>query len=232
MVVAVIVGSAVAEHEATLSQFDFHLDHHELYESGAMLLTALTYPYELESEESFRFFLAMCSRALWLKFAENTADWSPITVKPQYVFLNTAEVDKAFELAEKRLQQRLVAGRMALPFFIRTIDGHLELPPEIKRLSLNQMAEFVQDEAGQADASNVEQRIWRPSRPVIHFAAAAFSVGRNAERANRAISTASFLIDRAFLLEVFTAAEALAGLIEDDPTFPVDVQTLIRLPMR
>ena len=121
---------------------------------------------------------------------------------------------------------------MALPYFLRAIDGHIELPPQIKRLSLNQMAEFVQDEAGQADASNVEQRIWRPSRPVIHLATAAIFVGRASLRANRAISTASFLRDRAFLSEVVSVAETLAALIEADPTFPVNAQTLLRLPMR
>lgn len=213
-------------------EFDFRLDRDKLYECGAIVLTALTYPDELANKKSRQFFCAMCSRALWLAFADNTEDWSPITVKPQYVFQVMAEVDKAVALAEKRLQQRLVAARMALPYFLRAIDGHLELPPEIERLSLNQMAEFVQAEAGQSDASNVEQRIWRPSRPVIHLATAAIFVGRASLQANRAISTASFLRDRAFLSEVVSVAEALAALIEADLTFPVNAQTLLRLPMR
>ena len=213
-------------------KFDFRLDRDELYECGAMVLTALTYPAALASEQSLHFFLAMCARALWSAFAEDTDDWSPITVKPQYVFQDFAVVDKAVALAEKQLQQRLVAGRMALPYFLRAIDGHIELPPQIKRLSLNQMAEFVQDEAGQADPSNVEQRIWRPSRPVIHLASAALYVARESLRANRAISIASFLRDRGFLSEIVLVAEALATLIEADPTFPVKAPTLIRLPMR
>jgi hypothetical protein len=67
----------------------------------------------------------------------------------------------------------MIAARMAYPFLKEAESGKLPaLPAGLKRFSLNQMAELVLSDAGQADAENVETRIWRPSRPVIHLATA------------------------------------------------------------
>lgn len=42
----------------------------------------------------------------------------------------------------------------------------------LKRLSINELAELVRDDARYSGPENVETRIWRPSLPVIHLATA------------------------------------------------------------
>ena len=41
-------------------------------------------------------------------------DWTPITVKPQYVFRDREIIDHDVRIIEKRVAERMVAGRMAL----------------------------------------------------------------------------------------------------------------------
>jgi hypothetical protein len=41
-------------------------------------------------------------------------DWTPITVKPQYVFRDREIVDRDVRIIEKRVAERMVAGRMAV----------------------------------------------------------------------------------------------------------------------
>jgi hypothetical protein len=73
---------------------------------------------------------------------------------------------------------------MAIPYLQRSELGQAFIPPKpIERLSLNQMADFVLEDAGQSDAGNLERRYWAPSRPVIHLAAAAAVTGQALQKA-------------------------------------------------
>jgi hypothetical protein len=68
---------------------------------------------------------------------------------------------------------------MTIPFLLRADSGATPpLSQGIKRLSLNEMAAFVAEDAGQVDPINIERRVWAPSRPVIHLAAAAVMLGQ------------------------------------------------------
>jgi hypothetical protein len=168
--------------------------------------------------------------ALWLGHLENPDDWTPITVKPQYVFRDRKIIDRDVASVAKRLGERMVAGRMASAFFQKGALGHLKpLPKGIKRLSVNQMAEFVLDDSEQADAGNLKRRMWAPSRPVIHLAAAAAIVGQKRRKSGEVIGLETFLIDRAFVEEVVRLAEELEALIAKDPKFPVKADQLVRV---
>jgi hypothetical protein len=214
-----------------LLSFDLNFDRDETYECGALLLTVLACPMNLDGERSVQIHRSLCARALWLSFAAKPDDWTPISVKPQYVFQDKKVIDRDVRFTEKRLGERMIAGRMAVPFFQRANGSAPALPKAIKRLSINQMAEFVLEDAGQKDSENVEKRVWRPSRGVLHLAAAAALVGQLHSRAGRAIGTETFLQDQIFLRQVLTIAEDLAILAEGDPAFPVKAKTLIRLPL-
>ena len=123
----------------------------------------------------------------------------------------------------------MVAGRIAIPFLQHTLLGRLpSLPKEIRRLSLNQMVEFVLDDAGQAEAGNVEQRIWATSRPVIHLAAAAAIVGQQLRKSGHPLALETLLFHRWAVEAIGTLAEELAALIAKDPKFPVSPEQLIR----
>jgi hypothetical protein len=104
---------------------------------------------------------------------EAAADWavSPQSVKPIYSFQTQRDCKRNLQTLPRRLRDRMVAARMAYPFLKEAETGETpELPAGIKRLSLNQMAELVLSDIGHADPENVETRIWRPSRSVIHLA--------------------------------------------------------------
>jgi hypothetical protein len=123
----------------------------------------------------------------------------------------------------------MVPGRTAIPFFQRAELGQLKtLPKEIQRLSVNQMAEFVRDDAQQGDASNVERRIWAPSRPVIHLAAAAAIVGQKLSKSGGIIGLAAFCSTANSLKRLCDWHEELEALIAKDPKFPVKADPLVR----
>jgi len=209
--------------------FDENLKYDEVYERGAVLLTALACPQESDAARSLQLYLSLCGKALWLKHLRDPDDWTPITVKPQYVFRDYKSIDRDVGFVVKRVRERMVAGRMAIPFLQQAQLGRLpSLPKEIQRLSLNQVVEFVLDDAGQSEAGNVEQRIWATSRPVIHLAAAAAIVGQQLRKSGHPLALETLLFHRWAVEAIATSAEELAALIAKDPKFPVRPEQLIR----
>ena len=61
---------------------------------------------------------------------------------------------------------------MAMAFLREVENGVAPKLPSVKRLSINEMARMVLGDTDDSDPANVETRIWRPSRPVIHLASA------------------------------------------------------------
>ena len=130
----------------------------------------------------------------------------------------------------RRLGERLVAARMAIPFLQRAEPGQAPaLPETIKRLSLNEMAAFVLDDAGQSDAGNLERRYWAPSRPVIHLAAAAAATGQALQKAGAPLSLELLLLWRDLIEGIVQRAQAYEELIAGDPAFPVKANDLSKV---
>jgi hypothetical protein len=151
-------------------------------------------------------------------------------VKPRHVFRDAKVIDRDTKFVGKRLEKRLVAGRMAIPFLQKAELGHLpRLPSAIKRLSVNQMAEFVLNDIGQADPNNVKQRVWAPSRPVIHLAAGAAIIGQELRRKGTQTGLEYLLLCRELIEAIILRAKLLEDLIVKDPEFPVEAEKLIRV---
>lgn len=211
-------------------QFDINFEHDEVYERGASLLAVMVSAKAVDDAKSFDFYCSLCGKALWLKHLMSPDDCTPITVKPQYVFRHPDAIDRGVSYVVKRLGERMVAGRMAIPFFQRAeLERLPSLPKEIRRLSVNEMAEFVLDDARQAEAGNVKKRIWARSRPVIHLAAAAATVGQQLRMSEYLIALESFLFNRWLIEAIVNRAEQLEALIAKDPKFPVKAEQLIRV---
>jgi hypothetical protein len=210
-------------------QFDINFERDEVYECGALLLTVLVCPEDVEKSRSSEIFRSLCGHALWLRYQVEPDDWTPVTVKPQYVFRDRKIVERDLAIVVKRLGERMVAGRMAIAFFQRSLLGEAaQLPKEIKRLSVNQMAEFVLEDAGQADVGNLKRRVWAPSLPVIHLAAAAAIAAQRLLKAREMSVLERFLFDPAHVAGIVRHAEDLEAMIAADAKIPVRADQLIR----
>jgi hypothetical protein len=155
----------------TLHFIDFNcLD---VYEAGAWLVTLLMYP-DADEETQGHVRASLCTHALRVR-SEIEPDWAirPQATKPIYSLRNPHDCNRALRTLERRVRDRMVAGRMGIAFLKEALPGHpFELPPGLKRLSINQLAELVRDDTKFSDPENVETRIWRPSLPVIHLCSA------------------------------------------------------------
>jgi hypothetical protein len=210
-------------------QIDVSFTQMQVYECGAKLLALLACPAESEQAKREELYLSLCGRALWSRYLASPDDWTSITIRPHQVFRHPDRIDSDVAFVGRRFGERMVAGRMAVPFFWQAeLGDQLMLPRQIKRLSVNQMAEFVLEDAGLADPVNVESRFWRPSRPVIHLAAATAFIGQQLEKAGVPFSQETFLLNRELTECVLRKAEELETLIANDPKFPVKPDQLIR----
>lgn len=157
------------------------LDFNELeaYEAGALLLSILAYPKNDSDEKRSALHASLCSQILYARSVQDP-DWanSPQLIKPVYAFRSKAEIKKDTRKLYRLLRDRAVAGRMAMALFQEAEgDGKRPetLPEDIKKLTLDQLAVMVSKEVlgpGIEETENIEKRIWRPSLPVIHIAAA------------------------------------------------------------
>ena len=147
----------------------------EVYEIGAWLLTWLAFPGEGASEEvRGRVHASLCAYALRAKY-ETEPEWlvSPQPIKPVYALRGQLDINRDLRTLERRFRDRMIAARMAIGFLKEAVSGEVpKLPAGINRVSVNQMARLVLDDAGYTDPEDVETRIWRPSLPVIHLATA------------------------------------------------------------
>ena len=210
-------------------QFDLSFERNEVYECGAALLTILANPQEIDEERSGQLYLSLCGKALWLRRWLSPEDCTPITVKPEYVFRDPEVIDRDVAYVVKRVGERMVAGRMAIALFRKAVPGGLRtLPKDIQRPSINQLAQYVAEDAGQTEPINVERRIWARSRPVIHIAAAAAMEGQELSKRGEPVGLESFLLDQAFIEKVARLAEELETLVAQVPKFPVRPEQLIR----
>jgi hypothetical protein len=203
----------------------------EVYECGATLVALLACPAD-DKDDSRRanIHASLCRHALEFQYLSNPDDWTPKPVKLPYVFRDAKIAEREVKFAARRLGERLAAARMAIPFLQRSELGRAPaLPKAIRRLSLNQMAAFVLDDAGQSDAGNLKRRYWTPSRPVIHLAAAMLVTGLELKKAGVPLGLELLLVWRELVEAIVRRAQAYEKLIARDQAFPGKADKLIKL---
>ena len=202
-----------------------------VYECGAILLAVIAHPADdKDDDRRGDIHASLCRHAIEFQYLSDPDDWRPKPVKLPYVFRDAKIAGREVKFTARRLGERLVAARMAIPFLQRAESGKAPvLPKTIKRLSLNEMAAFVLDDAGQSDASNVERRYWAPSRPVIHLAAAMAVTGDALKKAGARLCLEHLLIWRELVEWIVQRAQAYEELIARDPAFPVKADDLIKV---
>ncbi len=214
------------------TKIEINFERDEVYECGATLLAVLAYPKVNEEHSRLaEVHSSLCGRALWMRFLNDPSNIARITVAPQYVFREQRLIDRHALFVNKRLSERIVAGRMAAAFLMAAEGRIPPLPRGVKRLSVNEMSEFVREDAGQKDAGNVESRIWRPSRPVIYLAAAISVVLQEGDRRGLKVIFEDLLWNRELIETIVRKANIFAQVIAAEPKFPVDSETLIQFQL-
>ena len=199
----------------------------EVYEAGALLVTLLAYPRESEEIRS-GVHESLCNYALIVK-RKIDPDWGdlPQLIKPIYALRCQHDVYRDLRTLDRRLRDRLIAGRMAMAF-LKEVVTH-QVPVGIPRLSINEMAQFVLDDAGYSEPENVETRIWRRSLPVIHLASALQLLRHFTELKGAPIGLEALLLDREIIELVVRAAEYHETVIAQSSCLRIDTGSLIQL---
>ncbi len=157
------------------------------HEAGATLLGVLAWPEEVHNTARMAHrHDCLCQMFLTAR-AEADLAWAtaPQRVRPQHLTRRREAVESVERTLRRRLPLRSAAARMVIPFLRDLLGMPPRLPKGVQRLSLNAMSALVAGDTGEGDPGNVESRVWRPSVPVIHIAAALVAVCEFAERTAR-----------------------------------------------
>jgi hypothetical protein len=203
----------------------------EVYEAGAVLVSVLAYPGDSEEETRAGVHASLCHHALRVK-CEIEPNWalSPQRMKPIYALRTSREVKQDLRTLQRRLRDRLVAGRMAIGFLKEGVAGPVtERPAGLSRVSINQMARLVIDDTGQTDPENVETRIWRASLPVIHIASALQLFLWLAEPEMGRLVLETFLLNRKSIECVIRGAQYHESIIAQSGRLPIDPARLLQI---
>jgi hypothetical protein len=103
-------------------------------------------------------------------------------MKPKHALRAERDIRRDRKTLNRRLRDRMFAAHIAIAFLQHAAGQEPKLPRGVARLSLNELAADAAEKLGQADAGNVESRVWRPSLPVIHLAAAVAVAINDGER--------------------------------------------------
>jgi hypothetical protein len=201
-----------------------------VYEAGALLVTLLAFP-DASDETQGAVHASLCNYALRIRSAVEP-DWTilPQPIKPFYAFRSERDCNRDLRTLVRRWRDRMVAGRMGIAFLKEALPGQvLELPPTVKRLSINQLAELVLDDTRFTDPHNVETRIWRPSRPVVHLASAIQVYLTLTEAGNPLIGLETLLLNRAMIESVIQGAAYNETLMAQSRHLRFDPEKMIKI---
>lgn len=199
----------------------------EVYEVGASLITLLAYPGETE-EIWAQVHASLCSYALRIRAASEPDQTTvPQPIKPIYAFRLEQDISRDLRTLERRMRDRMIAGRMGIGFLKEAVTGRV--PEGLKRLSINELSELVRDDAGYSEPENVEARIWRPSLPVIHLATALQVVLHLSDPQIGPIGYEALLLGRGVIELVIRTAEYHRVLFTKCRSLRLDPESLIRI---
>ena len=144
-----------------ISSIDFNRV--EVYEAGALLITLLAYPRERE-EVWAQVHASLCSYALRNKVCVGaklgdsaTTDQADLCISPQQ------DISRDLRTLDRRIRDRMIAGRMGIGFLKEVVTG--QVPAGLKRLSINELAELVRDDARYSEPGLRREIYFRPHSP-------------------------------------------------------------------
>ena len=117
-----------------------------VYEAGAFIVSLLAYPGGSTRDDERRrgAYTSLCACVLRAQ-AETDSNWAtrPQSIKPVYMSQTERAQNQGLGTLPRRLRDRMIAARMASAFLREVETGEVpELPPGVKRLSINAMSEL------------------------------------------------------------------------------------------
>jgi hypothetical protein len=204
----------------------------EPYEAGAAVVSLLAWPDASATDETLgAVHSSLCAWYLRDRAVHEPA-WmtSRLSAKRLYVLREREVMLHDLRQLPRRLRDRMVAARMAIGFMQEVELGRIpKLPPGVKRLTLNEMAQLVLDDAHQSEPQNVETRIWRPSIPVLHLATATATTMEQLEGQGQGCFTFMDMIANPALLQFIVERAALHAEIIIKSRLPINAECLIRV---
>lgn len=201
----------------------------EPFEIGARLTAVVAFPGAGEDEARSKAEEALCAKLVRITFEtfpETTEDLRERF--PLYYSIDPKEAGRRLRTLRRRLDDRMIAGRMSLGFLEEAITKKPpRLPDGMPRLSLNELSKLVQREARQSDPENVERRVWRQTLPVIHLAAAYQVLLRGADGQGQPLS--QDLQDLDAHRRVVSLAQFHEEVVLADERFNITPENLVRL---
>jgi hypothetical protein len=196
------------------------------FECGATLLAVLAFPSATDAELA-EIVASLCSAHLRAMFEQSSNPDE--LVKAKYAFRDERTIRKDLKTLDRVMRDRMVAAHVAIALLQNVIGHRPNLPDSVKRLSLNQLSEFAMRGANQSIPENFETRIWRPSLPVIHLAAAVAVAINDRERAGEERTGYGNLIaDPEFVTKVLSYADQNENIINTND-LKIDRRKLISI---
>lgn len=202
----------------------------EVFEGGALLLSLLAHPpndkNEAARENLFRSLCHLVLRGQYLSDKAKCAE-RPL-VKPVYAFRDEKQLKADLRTFERRLRDRVVAGRAGIPYFERAV-GTLSPTwrPDLQPLTLDKLSVLGridlkgEDEYNGGDDSNFETQTWRPSLSVIHLAIATAKARQDVkQQTGRNVDTGVLLTHKWLIERIVYDAQLVAEALRRDPRFP------------
>jgi hypothetical protein len=204
----------------------------KIYECGATLVSLLAYPEDDENDSKrLELHASLCALSLRAEHEGSDDDAIPKIMKPIHALRTDDEIELGLKTHKRRLRDRMIAARMVIPF-LQEVQNNAPppLPAGTKRLSINAMATLALDDAEQSDPEKVETRIWRPSLPVIHLAAATQVYLTLAQKENTdPPHIGHLLLSRPAIEYIVEEAERYEILLANSCKLIIDMNKLVKL---
>lgn len=204
-------------------------------ECSSAFMAILAYPETKKDEEKAKLQASLC----YLNYrarAELDPEWAnrPQLIKPLNAFRDKKHIDRDLKPLKRRLRDRMLAAKMAMAFLQEVELGEaIQLPKNVKRLTINQLAANLIEEVGLTESKNIETRIWRPSIPVIHLATATALVIDHLEKSGVESPSIGHLLSYPDLIkQIITISNQHADMLIKSSKVSIKLEQLIRVYMR
>ena len=188
-----------------------------VYEAGAVLLTTLLFSEPGDTDDDRGgIHASLCKWAIGMR-SHSDGEWaqSPALIKPYYATWPEATMNRDIKRMNKRMRNRMIAAKIVIPFLKQTETGQpVASELDVSRLTINKMAEHVLPLSNETEVANLKSRVWAPSRPVLHLAAAVEALRQRFEKLGEVMSYEDMLWQKDLIAHLVRKATSYIPLFE------------------